>query len=59
MKLSNPEIIKIHIAFACILSLSSAINYLDKVEWSDKQLRGLSTDSTSDLELLFIVQLVY
>jgi len=32
MKPSDPEIIRIHAAFAYVLSLSSAINNFDKVE---------------------------
>jgi len=41
VKLSNPEIIRIHTAFACVLSLSGAIYYFDKVKLSAKQLGGL------------------
>ena len=52
VKPPDPEIIRIHAAFARVLSLSGAIDYFDKVELSAKQLGGLSTDGTSDLELL-------
>ena len=52
MKPSDSEIIRIHTAFACVLSLSGTINNFDKVEWSAKQLGELSTDDTSDLGLL-------
>ncbi|KAL9708594.1 hypothetical protein Ac2012v2_008139 [Leucoagaricus gongylophorus] len=52
VKPPDPEIIRIHAAFARVLSLSGAIDYFDKVELSAEQLGGLSTDGTSDLELL-------
>ena len=54
-----PEIIRIHAAFACVLSLSSTINNFDEVEWSTKQLGELSTDDTSDLSLLLTGWLAY
>ena len=52
VKPPDPEIIRIHAAFAHVLSLSGVIDYFDKVELSTEQLGGLSTDGTSDLELL-------
>ena len=59
VKPSDPEIIRIYAAFAHVLSLSGIINYFDEVEWSAKQLRGLSTDGTSDLGLLLTSQLIH
>ena len=59
MKPSNSEIIRIHAAFACVLSLSSTINNFDEVEWSVKQLGELSTNDTSDLGLLLTGWLAY
>jgi len=52
VKPPDSEIIRIHAAFAYVLSLSGAIDYFDKVELSAEQLEGVSTDGTSDLELL-------
>jgi len=57
VKPPDPEIIRIHAAFARVLSLSGAIDYFDKVELSAEQLGGLPTDGTSDLELLLTGQL--
>ena len=59
VKPPDPEIISIHAAFACVLSPSDAIDYFDKVEWSAKELGGLSTDGISDLELLLTGQLAH
>jgi len=52
MKPPDSEIIRIHAAFACVLSLSGTISNFDEVDWSAKQLRELSTDDTLDLGLL-------
>ena len=52
IKPPDPEIIRIHAAFARVLSLSGAIDYFDKVELSAEKLGELSTNGTSDLELL-------
>ena len=57
IKPPDPEIIRIYAAFARILSLSGAIDYFDKVELSAEKLGGLSTNGTSDLELLLTSQL--
>jgi len=59
IKPPDPEIIRIHAAFAYVLSLSSTINNFDKVEWSAKQLGELSTDNTLDLGLLLTGWLAY
>ena len=59
VKPPDPEIIRIHAAFARVLSPSGAIDYFDKVEWSAKQLGGLSTDGTSDLGLLLTGRLAH
>ena len=59
VKPPDPEIISIHAAFARVLSPSGAMDYFDKVEWSAKQLRELSSDSTSDLGLLLTSWLAY
>ena len=52
MKPPDSEIIRIHAAFACVLSLSGIINNFDEVEWSAKQLGELFTNDISDLGLL-------
>ena len=52
MKPPDSKIIRIHAAFACVLSLSGIIDNFDEVEWSAKQLGELSTDDISDLRLL-------
>jgi len=57
VKPPDHEIIRIHAAFACVLSLSGAIDYFDKVELSAEQLGELSTDGTLDLGLLLISRL--
>jgi len=59
VKPPDPEIIRIHAAFAHVLSPSGAMDYFDRVEWSAKQLGGLSTDGTSDLWLLLTGRLCY
>ena len=59
VKPPDPEIIRIHAAFARVLSLSGAIDYFDEVEWSAEQLGGLSTDGTSDLGLLLTSRLAH
>ena len=59
VKPPDSEIISIHAAFARVLSPSGAMDYFDKVEWSAKQLGGLSTNGISDLGLLLTGRLVH
>ena len=59
MKPPDSEIIRIHAAFACVLSLSGIINNFDEVEQSAKQLGELFTNDISDLGLLLTGQLAH